>query len=269
MKAGLIQGFYAVADCAHRSGITILVTGDEEIGSPTSRALIESEARNVEAVLVLEAAADGGALKTARKGTSDYRIEIGGRTAHAGLNPERGVNATIEAAHQILTLAALNDPARGSTVTPTQLSSGTAANTVPGSARLAVDVRATTRSEQERIDARVRALTPTLEGAEIVVAGGLSRPPFPAAASAALYQRATRIADDLGLGPLGAVSVGGASDGNLTADLGRPTLDGLGAVGGGAHADDEHVVIETVAERVALLTALLTDLVSESFPGPG
>ena len=140
MKAGVVMAFHAVASLAERDGVTILVTGDEEIGSPTSRALIESEASGAVAALVLEASADGGALKTARKGTSLYEVEVVGRAAHAGLEPEKGVNATIELAHQVHRVAALADEAAGTTVTPTAVTAGTTSNTVPAAGRFAVDV---------------------------------------------------------------------------------------------------------------------------------
>lgn len=262
MKAGLAMAFHAVAavPAAERAGITILVTGDEEIGSPSSRALIESEARGCVAALVLEAAGPGGALKTERKGVSRYDVLVTGRAAHAGLDPERGVNATIEVAHQVHAVAALADPARGTTVTPTRLDAGTTINTVPAAAGFGVDVRVRDEAEQDRVHAALQELRPVLPGADVEVVGGPNRPPLTPAATRALFDRAAAIAAGLGLAPLTALAVGGASDGNYTAGVGTPTLDGLGAVGGGAHADDEHVVVAELAQRTALLTALLTDL---------
>lgn len=263
MKAGIVMAFHALATLAELNdldGVALLITGDEEIGSATSRHLIEAEARQCIAALVLEASAPGGALKTARKGASFYELQVQGRAAHAGLEPERGINASIEAAHQIMALAALGDPAAGTTVTPTSLTAGTTANTVPGHARIAVDARASSRGEQDRVEAAMRALRPYLPGAQLEVAGGVNRPVFPAAASAQLFARAARIATELGIGPLGGTAVGGGSDGNFTAAMGTPTLDGLGAVGGGAHADDEHVLVSELPRRTALLTALVTEL---------
>ena len=266
MKAGLVLAFAAVAALADRTGVTVLVTGDEELGSPSSRGLIEDEARGARAALVLEAAADGGALKTERKGVSLYRVSVVGRAAHAGLEPEAGVNAGVELAHQVLALAALGDPARGTTVTPTLSAAGTASNTVPAGAWVAVDVRVADAAEQERVDADVRALRPVLPGARLEVTGGPNRPPLAAEASAGLFARAAALAQQLGQPPLTGAAVGGASDGNFTAGVGVPTLDGLGAVGGGAHADSEHVLVAELPGRVALLTALLTDLLAEDRP---
>ena len=260
MKAGLVMAFHAVAALADTTGVTLLVTGDEEIGSPTSRELIEDEARGCEAALVLEAAADDGSLKGERKGMSGYEVHVTGRGAHAGLEPERGVNAALEQAHQMLAVAGFADPHRGTTVTPTTARAGTAANTVPAGSVFAVDVRVTSTTEQERVDRALRALRPVLPGAAIDVRGGPNRSPMPADASRELSARADAVARDLGIGSLRAVSVGGASDGNLTAGVGTPTLDGLGAVGGGAHADDEHVRVAELPRRTALLTALLDDL---------
>ncbi|MFF5244815.1 M20 family metallopeptidase [Streptosporangium sp. NPDC000095] len=300
MKAGLVQAFHALAALPSPDGVCVLVTGDEEVGSPSSRALIEESARGLAAAFVLEASADGGALKTARKGTSLYELVVRGTASHAGLEPEKGVNAGIELAHQILAvtgiadrvngaphavttaetspaatrgLPLLHDPRPGSTapgtpsggpgglgrttVTPTVLSAGTTVNTVPALARLSVDVRVPTLAAQERVDELMRALSPRLAGTRLEVTGGPNRPPLEEASSAGLFAVAQRIADGLGLAPLIGVGVGGASDGNYTAGAGCPTLDGLGAVGGGAHADGEHVVVAEMPGRTALLAGLL------------
>ncbi len=263
MKAGLVMAFHAVATLEDRDGVTLLVTGDEEIGSPTSRALIESEATGAVAALVLEASADGGALKTARKGTSLYEIEVVGRAAHAGLEPEKGVNATLELAHQVQAVAALADTAAGTTVTPTVTSAGTTPNTVPAAGRFAVDVRAWSQAEHERVDSALRALMPVLTGATVVVHGGVNRPPLEESSSRHLFERARALASRLGMPPVRGAAVGGASDGNFTAGAGVATLDGLGAVGGGAHAADEHVLVDRLLDRTALLGALLADLLDE------
>ncbi|HEY6788470.1 MAG TPA: M20/M25/M40 family metallo-hydrolase [Trebonia sp.] len=260
MKTGLALALHAAAVLGAPAGVTILVTGDEEIGSPSSRALIEAEAAGCVAALVLEAAAEGGAVKTERKGTSMYRIRVLGRAAHAGLEPEKGVNATIELAHQVLAIGGLADAARGTSVTPTAMSAGTTLNTVPATGDIAVDVRMWDASEQERVDAGVRALTPVLHGAALEVTGGPNRPPLDSSASAGLFARAAQVAAGLGLAPLTRAAVGGASDGNFTAGAGVPTLDGLGAVGGGAHADHEHVLVAELPARAALLAALIDDL---------
>jgi glutamate carboxypeptidase len=260
MKAGLVLALHAAAQLADPSGVTLLVTGDEEVGSPTSRSLIEEEAAGCAAALVLEASADGGALKTERKGTSMYRVRALGRAAHAGLEPERGVNATIELAHQVLAAAGIADAGRGTTVTPTVISAGRTTNTVPDEGAFDVDVRMWDGAEQDRVDAAMRVLRPALAGARLTVTGGPNRPPLAAAASMALFDRAGDLAKGLGLPPLASAAVGGASDGNFTAGVGTPTLDGLGAVGGGAHADHEHVLVAELPGRAALLVALLEDL---------
>ncbi|MCO8274106.1 M20/M25/M40 family metallo-hydrolase [Actinoplanes sp. TRM 88003] len=255
MKAGVVQALHAVAALPDRAGVSVLITGDEELGSPSSRELIEQEATGCAAALVLEGAADGGALKTERKGVSLYLVRILGRAAHAGLEPEAGVNATVELAHQVLAVQALADPVSGTSVVPTRTAAGTTTNTVPALGEFAVDVRARTVAEQLRVDAALQALTPVLPGARIVVEGGPNRPPLEATASDALYLRA--MAFD---GALERAAVGGASDGNFTAGVGTPTLDGLGAVGGGAHAAGEHVVVAEMPRRAALVTALVREV---------
>jgi len=262
MKAGLVMALHALAALDDRDGVTLLVTGDEEIGSPSSRAMIEHEARGCIAALVLEAAGPGGALKTERKGVSRYDVLVTGRAAHAGLEPERGVNATIEVAHQVHAVAAIADPERGTTVTPTRLDAGTTINTVPATAGFGVDVRVRDADEQARVHAAMHDLRPVLPGADVEVIGGPNRPPLTPASTRDLYARVSRLAADLGLAPPSSISVGGASDGNYTAGVGTPTLDGLGAVGGGAHADDEHVLVAELPGRTRLLTALVADLLA-------
>ncbi|MFD5190880.1 M20 family metallopeptidase [Streptomyces sp. NPDC058357] len=263
MKAGVAQLFHALSVLDDLDGVSVLLTGDEEIGAPTSRTLIEAEARRNRAVLVLEAS-EGGALKTARKGISGYELTVAGRAAHAGLEPHKGVNTTTELAHQVLALSALADPAAGTTVTPTVAASGTTRNTVPDAARLMVDVRVATAAEQDRVDRAVHGLRPVLDGASLTFSGGPDRPPLPTSASAGLFALARGLYAELGLGSLRGVAVGGGSDGNLTAGAGTPTLDGLGAVGGGAHADDEHVTVAELPRRAALVASLVASLT-----GPG
>ena len=262
MKAGLVLALHALALLGVPDGVTLLVTGDEELGSPSSRGLIEAEAAGCLAALVLEASADGGALKTARKGVSLYQVRAVGRAAHAGLEPERGVNATIELAHQVLTVAGLADAALGTTVTPTALSSGTVANTVPAGGTFAVDARMWDGAEQARVHAAMSSLLPAVPDAVLEISGGPNRPPLPASSSAGLFALASSVAAELGLPPLEPASVGGASDGNFTAGVGTPTLDGLGAVGGGAHADHEHVQVNALPGRAALLAALTDELLA-------
>lgn len=262
MKAGVVMALHAIAALDGRDGVTLLVTGDEEIGSPSSRALIEDEARGCVAALVLEAAGPGGALKTERKGVSRYDVLVEGRAAHAGLEPERGVNATIEVAHQVLAVAALGDAERGTTVTPTRLDAGTTINTVPAAAGFGVDVRVRDDAEQQRVHTAMAGLAAVLPDARVRVVGGPNRPPLAADATADLFDRAASVAERLGLEPLTSLAVGGASDGNFTAGVGTPTLDGLGAVGGGAHSPDEHVVVAQLLPRTRLLAALLTELLT-------
>ena len=260
MKAGLVMAFQALAALADRSGVCLLVTGDEELGSPTSRALIEAEARQCEAVLVLEAAAADGGLKVQRKGRAHYTVAIAGRAAHAGLEPEAGINAAIEMAHQLLATAAITSSDAGTTVTPSVATAGTSANTVPESASFTVDVRAWSAAELDRADRAMHALAPHLPGARVTVEGGIDRPPLERAASAGLFGVAAGLARAAGLDPLRGTAAGGGSDGNLTAALGVPTLDGLGAAGGGAHAPGEHVRISELPPRTTLLTLLLGHL---------
>lgn len=263
MKAGLVQLFAALAALESLDGVAILATSDEEIGSTTSQALIEDTARGARAALVLEPSADG-ALKIARKGVGMFTLHVTGRAAHAGLEPERGINATIEAAHQLLAIAELADPAAGTTVTPTVVKAGTTVNTVPAEATVAVDVRAETAAEMQRVDAALQSLTARLPGAELKVVPSSVRLPLERSASADLFAHAQRIAADLGLGELAGVGVGGGSDGNLTAAIGVPTLDGLGAVGGNAHAEGEWASISAITQRTALVSTLVRDLLEAS-----
>ena len=241
-------------------GLSILVTGDEEIGSVSSSDLIRDEAAEAKAVFVMEASA-GGALKLERKGTSNYVLKFTGKASHAGLEPEKGVNAGMALALTLPLVADLADAEAGTTVVPTVISAGTTANTVPAEARVNIDVRARTAAELERVDAQIRELAanPQVEGSTTEVLGGINRPPFEREQSAALFDRATALAGELGLPAPQGVSVGGASDGNFTAGDGIATLDGLGAVGDGAHAEHEHAVIDEIAPRTALLAALIAD----------
>ncbi|MFV0309543.1 MAG: M20 family metallopeptidase [Desertimonas sp.] len=264
MKGGIVVGLHAVASLADRSGVELLFTADEEVGSGTSRALIEERARACGAVLVLEGAAPGGALKIGRKGTGGFELVVHGRAAHAGLEPEKGVNALVEAAHQVLAIAALARPARGTTLTPTLASAGTADNVVPAEARIRVDLRVTDLAEGERVEQAMRALTPVDPAVRLEVSGGLNRPPLERSATAGLFALAQTVAAAEGLpAPVG-VDVGGGSDGNFTGALGVPTLDGLGVTGGGAHADHEHAELVTLGDRIALVAGLIREISSRS-----
>ncbi|MDH2392486.1 M20 family metallopeptidase [Streptomyces sp. HNM0663] len=261
MLGGLVQAVHGVAALDDRSGVEILVTADEEVGSRSSRALIEERALACGAVLVCEGAADGGALKTGRKGCGTFRVTVAGRASHAGLEPAAGVNALIEAAHQVLDIAALARPDAGTTVTPTVASAGTLDNVVPAEATVVVDVRVESADEKERVESAFASLAPHLDDAEVAVEGAVGRPPMPESASAGLFAAARRL-----LPGIGGKAVGGGSDGNFTAALGVPTLDGLGAVGGGAHADHEYLVVGAMAERAELVAGLVNAIRRGSVP---
>ena len=262
MKAGIVQGWAALtlAGVSEGSGVGMLLTTDEETGSHSSRDLIADAVTDAEAVLVLEPSVDG-AMKTARKGTSWYTVDFQGRAAHAGLDPERGINALLAAAEFAGACGAWADSSAGTTVTPTLLHAGTTSNTVPAAASLTLDVRAWTWAEQARVDHAVRDWRPTVNAAGVVVLGGIDRAAMEESSSGSLFTLAQAAAATLGLPPLEGRAVGGASDGNLTAAAGIATLDGLGAVGDGAHADHEWASVAAMAERAALLAALIDSLV--------
>lgn len=264
MKAGLVQALFAIeaftgGPAAATCNITLLVTSDEETGSTTSRPLIEEEAKRADVVFVVEPAA-GTALKTARKGVGMYRVVTEGRAAHAGLDPEQGRSAILELAHQIIRLHDVTDLEQGTTVNVGIVSGGSARNVIPARAEASVDLRVITTAEAERCDALIKALAPVTKDTAVTVTGGINRPPMERTITTkALYRRAEMIASSLGES-LGEKLVGGGSDGNFTAGMGVPTLDGLGAVGGGAHALDEYVLRPAVPRRAALLAALLHDV---------
>ena len=257
MKAGVVQALHALSTLDDLDGVELLLTTDEELGSQTSRHLVEEGARRARAALVCEPSADGGALKVGRKGTGMYTFVVTGRSAHAGLEPEKGANALVEAAHVVLAVGAVGRPEVGTTVTPTVATAGSVTNAVPAEARVEIDVRVAVPAESERVDEALRALVPTVAGCRLEVHGGPNRPPMPATAGAALWAQAQSLAAGLGLPPLTGVTVGGGSDGNFTTAVGCPTLDGLGPVGGGAHADSEHVLVSAMAGRAALLAELV------------
>lgn len=265
MKAGLAVLTEALlllheAGTPPRRPLRVLITCDEEVGSGTSRALIEETARTTAATLVLEPPLPGGRAKTARKGVATYTLEVQGRAAHAGVEPERGVSAIRELATQIDRIDRLAAPERGTTINFGVISGGTAGNVVPSLAAVEIDVRFTTSAEGERVDAALRALEPALPGAKLFLEGGVNRPPLERTEGViALYQRAREIAAEIGF-ELGEGSTGGGSDGSFTAAIGIPTLDGLGVDGGGAHSTDEHIILADLAPRVALVRRLLERL---------
>jgi glutamate carboxypeptidase len=259
MKAGIVQLLYAVSSLEDRSGIEILLTGDEELGSQTSRHLIEETARRSAFALVFEPSSNGS-LKVGRKGTGMYRLTVRGRAAHAGLEPEKGSNALTELGHLLGLLDSIARPELGTTVTPTLAAAGTASNVVPDWAEVELDVRVADPGEAERVDRALRSLSTTVSGTVLTIDGGPNRPPLPSSAGSSLLIDASAMSTRLGLGRMTGVVVGGASDGNFTAAVGCPTLDGLGAVGDGAHAEDEYVVLAAMPERAAIAADLIDHL---------
>jgi len=264
MKAGIVQMLAALDMLQDASRVGLFLTCDEESGSGTSRALIEEQARHCAAVLVCEPSAPNGALKIARKGGSAYQLMIRGKAAHAGVEPHLGVNATIELAHQVLAVPDLADAAKGTSVTPTVVRGGTTSNTVPAEASVCVDVRAWTSEELDRVDQAVRNLPAWLPGTSLAIGGGLNRHPMPPEVALPLLKVAQGAAIDLGVPPPEGGWASGASDGNFTAALGIPTLDGLGAVGGGSHARGEYVDVSMMPDRAALLAGLIERLLDSS-----
>ena len=267
MKVGVSMGLLAtraVFETARPASGTVamLVTSDEETGSDTSRALIEAEALASDAVLVLEPALAGGPLKTSRKGIGQYHLAVTGVSAHAGVDPGKGVSAIRELARQIIAVEALHDLDRGVSVNVGVVSGGTRPNVVAEVAHAVVDVRAPSLEDAARIDQAFQALRPILPGARLVVTGGFERPPMERSAGVvALYEHAQAAAAALGQ-TVAEGGTGGGSDGNFTAALGVPTLDGLGGVGDGAHAIHEHVELDCLVPRTALLAALIARLLS-------
>jgi glutamate carboxypeptidase len=257
MKAGFLQALYALKGI--EGSVALIATTDEETGSHASRKLILDLSAKAKAVLVLEASLDGK-VKTGRKGTSMYQVHVHGLASHAGLEPEKGVNATTEIAHVILKVTQLENSEHGTSVVPTVLHSGNTTNTVPDHAILDIDIRSFSLAELERVDSAIRGLKAENPKARIEVIGGINRPPLQEQSTADLYERVEKVAATLGMQPLGSAKVGGASDGNFAAAAGAPVLDGLGAVGGGAHAPNEWLSAKTLEPRTELLHALIVDL---------
>jgi glutamate carboxypeptidase len=273
MKGGLVISLLAIRAMTElgldaRRRIVLLCTTDEETGSASSRHAIEDEARRSDAVLVLEPALPGGAVKTSRKGVGVFDLVIDGVPAHAGADPGRGASAITELAWQVLRLQDLQDAARGISVNVGVVSGGTRSNVVAERATAGIDVRVTALGDAHAIEAAIRRTRPHDPRTQITVIGGINRPPMERTPGvAALYGVARSVATDLGF-VLGEGGTGGASDGNFTAALGVPTLDGLGAEGDGAHAIDEHVVIDSLPRRAALLAGIIERLgTTELFPG--
>ena len=264
MKAGILLMWLAIDALRKVHGnlsksLTVLLVSDEEIGSNSSRRLTESEASACRAVLVLEPSLPGGALKTARKGIGTFTVKAIGRAAHAGIDPGSGINAIEEISRQIIKLQGLNDAMRGTTVTVGLVQGGIRSNVVPAEAAAEVDIRITSNEEAERITKLIKTLSPELPNARLEIRGSINRPPMERTSETnRLFQLAQKVAANLGF-TLEEGSTGGASDGNFTSALGIPTLDGLGAVGNGAHAVDEWVDIESLPRRAALIAGLISE----------
>ncbi len=268
MKSGIALMIYALAALQdwHKEAwhgglprpVTVLLVSDEEVGSDSSRAITESLARKAAAVLVLEPSYGfEGKVKTARKGVGEYLVKVTGRASHAGLDFQKGVNAILELARQIEKISSFTELKKGLTVNVGIVSGGSRTNVVPAEASAQVDVRIARMKDAAGIDKKMRNLHPFNRKCKIEISGGVNRPPMERTAGvAALYKQAVAIAHDLGW-KLGEAAVGGGSDGNFTAGLGIPTLDGLGGVGDGAHAPHEHILISELPRRAALLAGLI------------
>jgi glutamate carboxypeptidase len=263
MKAGtaiLLTALQVLKDArlTPRHPLRMLFTSDEEVGSVTSRELIEAEARRSCLAIVLEPALAGGQLKTFRKGVGDFNVVAHGRAAHAGGDHQKGVNAIEELAYHIPALQKLTEYESGTTVNVGLINGGSASNVVPERAEMVVDFRISRMAEIDRVVAAVQGLQPILPGARLEISGGLNRPPMEHNPTMVrTFEQARRLAAGIGM-TLEEGSTGGGSDGNFAAALGTPTLDGMGAVGDGAHAAHEHVLVSSLAERAALLATILT-----------
>ena len=261
MKTGFVQALHALVGIENaESKVALVATTDEETGSATSKDLITRLSKGADAVLVFEASLDGK-VKTGRKGTAMYQIKVTGLAAHAGLEPEKGINATTEIAKLVLQIAALENPKFGTTAVPTVMKSGSTTNTVPAVATLDIDVRSFTTAELERIDKSIKNLKSEI--ARVEVTGGINRPPLEESSTLGLYEKLEAVAASLGFAKIGNASVGGASDGNLAAAAGAKVLDGLGAEGHGAHAPSEFIKISTLEPRIKLIHALSMSCLNE------
>jgi glutamate carboxypeptidase len=262
MKAGILIMWSALRALRNignplENAITVLLTSDEEVGSTTSRTLLESEAGSARAVFVLEPSLPGGVLKTSRKGVGRFTIQAIGRAAHAGVDPAKGINAIEEIARQVMSLQSMNNARLGTSVTVGVIQGGTRSNVVPAEAAVEVDVRVATNDEALRMTTALHGLQPQLPGARLEIRGAINRPPMERTTDTVrLFHLARSIGTELGL-DIDEGSTGGASDGNFTSALGVPTLDGLGAVGDGAHSIDEYVDIASLPHRAALIAGLI------------
>jgi glutamate carboxypeptidase len=265
MKAGLALmvealGLIAARGSRPRRTVRLLITCDEEIGSHSARTLFRDSAADAGAALVPEPALPDGSVKTRRKGVGTYRIDVHGRAAHAGIEPDRAVSAIAELSHQIQTVLQLADHGRGTTINVGEIGGGTASNVVAARAWAAVDLRFAEPEEGERVDRALVSLTPRLQGARVEVKRNELRPPLVRTAGVvALYEQARALAAELGH-ELGEGATGGGSDGSLVASFGLPVLDGLGPRGGGAHSSDEHIIVSDLPFRLALFVRLLEEI---------
>jgi glutamate carboxypeptidase len=262
MKAGIVQALFALEALQElkapvQKNLVFLWTSDEEIGSGSSREVIEAEAQRSDAVFVLEPSlGPRGLLKTSRKGVGEAELIVHGRASHAGLAPEQGINAIHELAAQIARMEKWNHVRRGVTINADIIEGGSRTNVIADRAKATLDLRAWRASDMQQLEKRIHSLKPIHKGAKLEILGGFDRPPLERKHSAALFDRARSLSRQMGL-TLGEAAAGGGSDGNLTGALGVPTLDGMGAVGDGAHSDHEHVIVKTMPQRAALLAALL------------
>ena len=264
MKSGIVCGLWALGalqalKISPAGPVRFFLNSDEEASSVAFRKRIMAEAKKAKAVLVLEPAAVGGALKTERKGTGEFQITVYGRSAHAGINPAAGVNAISELARQLQRVEKLARPHKGLTLSVGTISGGTRTNVIPERASASIDVRIPHVEDREMIERRVCGLKPIHPEARLEIQGGINRPPMERARAVHLFRRARELGWEMGM-ELAEASTGGGSDGNFTAALGIPTLDGLGGVGDGAHALDEHIIVRELPRRAALVAALIATL---------
>lgn len=269
MKAGVVMAIVAIdllRELKALPPVVLLLSSDEEVGSGGSRALIERLARQSAAVFVMEPAqGDQGAYKTARKGVGHFRLEIAGIPAHSGVDFEAGHSAVLELARQLERIAQMTDVARGTTFNPGVIGGGTLANVIAAEAWAEVDVRVRSKADAAEIESRLQGLTLFDPACRLSVTGGLNRPPMERTdATVALFERARAIAAELGFS-LEEAATGGGSDGNFTSALGVPTLDGMGAVGNGAHAENESILIESLVPRTALLASMIAMTSADAF----
>ncbi len=266
MKAGFLQAIYALSNLQKQNidikRFALLATTDEETGSFSSVDLIKELSAKSKAVLVFESALDTG-VKVARKGTAMYQVKVVGKAAHAGLEPEKGINSIVEAANLVLKIASLNNPDKNTSVVPTIIKGGTTTNTVPEITVIEVDARSFDENELELVDKQITSLKPDNSNIKVEISGGINRPPLPKSKSDELFKILQIAGKKASLPEISAYEVGGASDGNFAAMVCPLVLDGLGAVGAGAHAKNEHIKKSEIIPRINLLTSFFQELVNE------